>query len=264
MSSRISLEIITPEIASEYLKKNSSNRKLKFANVRAYVADMKDGKWTPGLSMIQFYESGDIADGQNRLKAIELSGIPQSFFVRRGLKREDGLNIDRHAPRTLSDAARIAGVSDSVSNAIWSVARAVDTGTRDSPVMSHSQKLEIIARHREASEWALSKVKNASGIKVAAVTAAVARAYYAENDLDRLEKFCYVISTGFANGLNETAAVAIRNYLLANPKVTVPREGFRDTFLKIQNAIGYFMRGKPLTVIKSVGSEAYALKTVKE
>jgi hypothetical protein len=69
------------------------------------------------------------------------------------------------------------------------------------------------------------------------------------------------MSTGFFDGDKETAAVALRNYMLTKGSATSSAPLWRDTFLKAMNAIHYFMRGKKLTVIKAVKEEAYPLPT---
>lgn len=253
------LEIITPAKAEAYLNANKSNRTLRDGVVEKYANDMLKGRWTQCTAPIVFYEDGDIADGQHRLWAIIQANTPQSLYVLHNLPREAGLNIDTGAPRTLVDNARISGVDSTLSNTLVALVRAIETGERAKGAMSNSDQLALVERHREPAEWAIKHGPVGRGIRNAIVLAAIARAYMHEKDHDKLARYCTVLGNGFSDGAKETAAVAMRNYLLANSTQMANVTFWRDTFLKVQNSIAYFMKGRQLTVIKRVSEETYPL-----
>ena len=253
-------EQVTPKMAEAWLNANKSNRSLREGVVEQYAADMRAGRWTNCTQPIAFYDDGDLADGQHRLYAIVESGEPQEFNIMRGLCRADGLNIDTGLGRTLVDNGRISGLDTGLSAGLVGAARACQTGMPSAGRLSNAQKLEIVAEHREACEWAISKLPHTKNICNSAVLGAVARAWYYENDLDRLEKFCKALGTGFSDGDADSAAIAMRNYMLERPGMAAGPAMWRDTFLKVQNAISYFMKRQRLTVIKGVKDEAYPLK----
>lgn len=257
------VERVTPQKAEAWLNQNKSNRKLREGVVERYAEDMKNGRWTRCTAAIAFYKDGDVADGQHRLWAIVESGCPQSMIVVRDLDREDGLNIDTGLSRDIIDAGRISGKDPDLSRALMSAARAIAFGdaANGHVAQSNAAKLEYVDAHREAAQWAATNVKRVRYLSNAPVLGAVGRAFYhLGSDLARLKRFCDVLGDGFSSGDSESAAVALRNYLLARNSTAATNACWRDTFLKAQNAIAYFMAGKKLTVIKSIADEAYPLK----
>jgi hypothetical protein len=260
----VTMETITPHKAESWLNLNTSNRPLRNGVAEKYAADMAAGRWTNCPEPISFYADDSLADGQHRLFAISLSGQTIKMPVARGLRKEDGLNINTGLGRSLVDNARISGADPELSTALVGAARAVAQGTQPAGSMSNSAKLELVNEHREAAQWAVSNCRRTRYLCNAVIMGAIARAYYHERDKARLERFCEVLATGHSNGETESAAVSIRNYLISRASASSSALNWRDTFLKVQNAISYFMRGRKLTVIKGVAEEAYPLKAGKK
>jgi len=256
----ITVESVGPKAAEAWLNANKSNRRLRDGIVEKYAADMKSGRWTSCPEPISFYDDGDVADGQHRLFAIIESDTEQIFPICRGLKRVDGLNLNTGLSRTLVDNARISKTDDGLSKALISTARAIEFGTISvGRTVSNGETLAIVAKHREAAAFACSEVRRKSLLCGTVVTGAVGRAYAAGVDHDKLRRFCDVLGCGLYNGDNETPAIAIRNYLLEKGAVLSSSGLWVDTFMKVQNAIRYFVDGRKLTVIKGVSEEAYPL-----
>ena len=266
----VTVEKITPAKAEKLLNKNKLNRKLRNGIVEKYAADMRNGKWTHCTDPIAFYEgSHDIADGQHRLWAIVETKIPQTFIVVRGLDRASGLNIDTGFNRSLVDAASISGVNDGVTHLLIAVTRAVATGLRGDNSRfgtSNATKLGYIEAHGEAARWAIEHGPKTRAFAHSLVLAAIARAWYHEDDKERLIAFCHVLTKGFMDHEGDSAAVALRNMLVAihTSHGFGSRDVWRDAFLKAQNAIKYFMKHKPLKILKSVQDEVYPLPTERK
>lgn len=260
---RVTAEDFDPKRAEQVLEKNTTNRKLRDGVAEAYGLDMEAGRWTTCPDPICFYDDGALADGQHRMEAIVLSGTTQRFIVVYDLPREAGLNIDRGVPRNIVDNARISGLNEHLSNDLLSVTRAIELGGASANRrVTDSERLDMIAKHMEAAQWAISHTPKGRAWNNAIIKAALARAWYHETDHDRLGEFCDVIRTGQMNGKRDSAAVAIREYLtnMAMKGISPTSSGFwRDTFLKVQNAIHRFMRGEQLTVIRGVSDEAYPI-----
>lgn len=256
----IQTERVTPKKAEQWINRNTGNRKLREGVAEAYAEDMKNGKWTECLDPIAFYENGDLANGQHRLWAIIESGTTQEFLVARNVPRDAGLNIDVGLARTLVDNARISGVDPGLSNEMVAVSRFIEEGDTQRGKLTNAQRLEFVNMHREAAEWTISHGPRGKGLRSMATLAAVGRAWYAEQDRDKIARFCEVVSTGLANGKEEHAAICLRNYLIAGRDSRMTgrwTDTARAIFLKTMNAISYFMRGKTLSVIKNVKDEAY-------
>lgn len=258
------LEQITPAKAEQYLNRNKANRKLREGIAERYAHDMKTGHWTECPVPISFYEDGDIADGQHRLFAIVESEKTITFLVLHGLSREAGLNIDTGLSRTIVDNARISGLDDGLSNSLVALAPFYHAGKPNKGndkggALSNADKLALIARYRAVLDWAIANGPTGKGLRNSPILAAVARAYANGRDPERLRAFAVVLSKGFANGPEDSAAIALRNYIIGRDRRLAAQEG-RDLFMKTMNAIHYFVRRRQLNLIKVVREEIYPLK----
>lgn len=260
------IEVITPEKAEKYLLANKGNRAMRAGVAEKYAADMAAGRWTECLAPIAFYSDGEVADGQHRLWAIIESGSEQTFIVVRDFPREAGLNVDTGLTRSLVDNAKISGDDKTLSNTLIAVAKGIEdgdsSGMRKSP-RSNAETLATVERHRAAAEWVVHNAPVGRGLRNAPVMSALGRAWYSESDKDRLGYFSKVVSKGITNnGDEDSAAIALRNYLqmkLVDGVALTTSMHWRDTFLKAQNAIRYFMLRKPLRTIRVVSDEAYPI-----
>lgn len=258
-------ELVTPAKATKWLNANKTNRKLRDGLVEKYAFDMAHGLWTECPEPITFYEDGDVADGQHRLWAIIESVTSIWFTVHRGLPRPAGLNINTGLNRNLVDNAHISGTDRGLSHSLVATARAVTQGQKQSKAtvgrgLSFSEKIAMVDAHREACSWAIANGPKGRMFAQSIIQAAIARAWYHEDDKARLAHFGKVVTSGFMTEDGDGAAIAVRNYLITNGSGLDRTESWRDTFLKAQNAIRYFMRRKKLTIIKSVKDEVYPLK----
>lgn len=256
-------ERVTPAMAERWLNAhNNANRSLREGIVERYAQDMLAGKWSNCIDPIAFYDDGELADGQHRLYAICESQTVQTFIIVRGLSRADGLNIDTGITRNIVDNAKISGEDTELSHELLATCRAVHFGDSRAPegFDSIAARLKVVEVHREAAAWAVHNGPRGRHLRNAATLAAVARAYpYHPHDLERLHRFGEVVTSGMSTESSEFAAVTLRNYLIQNAGHCLLRATWRETFLKAQNALAYFMRGKPLTHIKGVKDEAYPI-----
>jgi hypothetical protein len=255
----ITTERVTPAKAEKMLNLNKGNRKLRPGVAEKYAKDMLSGQWTKCPTPISFYADGDIADGQHRLWAVIESGTTQTFFIVRGLSRADGLNIDTGLSRSVVDNARISGVDTDLSLTMIAVARGMREGAGANGTMSNAMKIHMVNSVREAAQFAVSFGPRGKGLRNAVVLSAFGRAWYHEPDKDRLRRFGEVMGSGFADGESESAAIAFRNYMMSKGASASTGGNWRDSFMKAQNAIWYFMRGKSLMTIKTVSDEAYPM-----
>ena len=70
------IELITPDLARQYLKRNSScNKALDEGKVNTLVKKIHSGKWDPNGDAIYFDHGDVLANGQHRMHAIVRSGI---------------------------------------------------------------------------------------------------------------------------------------------------------------------------------------------
>jgi hypothetical protein len=238
-------ERITPKRAEQLLNQNTCNRGLRSGLVEKYAADMKAGRWTECAADIVIYENNEIADGQHRLYAIVESGAAQEFFVKYNFPKDAALNVDTGASRSYLDNKKIAH-GELVSK----------------PALSATDALVT-----KYAEWVAKAQRHVASIRIlgrASVIAAIARAYMAGEPEDSLLRFAEVYSKGFANGEHESAAVSLRNAVMQHAARGINNAlAERELFLKAQNAIQYFVKGKKLTILKVIEAEAYPLQKAK-
>lgn len=104
---RTSIELITPEVAAEYLANNyESNRPVRKTYVSTLAQSMLDGEFVSmnGQTIVLGADDGKLYDGQHRLMAIVQSGVAQEMLV----ARVDGgigtyMSLDAGTPRRAAD-----------------------------------------------------------------------------------------------------------------------------------------------------------------
>lgn len=104
-------ETITPERAEEYLRLNTSNRKLRDMHVNRIAKEIVEGKWIVTGDAIRFNGS-TLVDGQHRLKACVKAKLPIHTLVVRGLAADVYSHIDTNAiQRQASDVLGMHGIA---------------------------------------------------------------------------------------------------------------------------------------------------------
>ena len=102
-------ELVTPEVAAQYLRSNIINRKLRPATVKRYEEEMRQDSWTLTSDAIAFDEEGNLIQGQHRLSAVVSTGLAQPFWVARNMPTESRQNLDCGTKRQLHDRLTISG-----------------------------------------------------------------------------------------------------------------------------------------------------------
>lgn len=120
---QINVEYITPQLASEYLKKNTMNRPVNPTHLRHVCRQMREGIWKSNGDSIRFAHTGELLDGQHRLIAICQTGASQEMIVIRGLDREVFNTIDSGKKRGANDVLSLSGYKNA--NNVASVARMI-------------------------------------------------------------------------------------------------------------------------------------------
>lgn len=106
---KMQIELVTPEMALKWLAANPSNRPVSDPVVRQYAADMKAHRWKTTHQGIAFDRSGDLLDGQHRLRAVIRAGVPVRMLVFRDCDRATFDRLDTGRKRTAADALSIDG-----------------------------------------------------------------------------------------------------------------------------------------------------------
>jgi hypothetical protein len=119
----ITVELITPRRAQEYLGFNISNRNLRSGHIDALARDITADHWQLTHMPLAFDMDGNLIDGQHRLHAILKAGTPQPMIVVRGVHKSVQEVIDAGAARSGADALKLSGRVDVNHPAVAAVAR---------------------------------------------------------------------------------------------------------------------------------------------
>lgn len=150
--------LITPELAESLLEQNTNNRKLKERMVQSFMHDMKAGKWDPDASDIKFARTGELIDGQHRLRACIEAGVPFPTLVRTCVNKDARQRVDTGTRRSAADAIKMAGYGNYQATLGAAVGLRVryerfigeprrELDTYRMPAMTHDEVLEYLTKH---------------------------------------------------------------------------------------------------------------------
>lgn len=105
----VSIEVITPAIAANWLKQNNKNRPLSETLVNKYSSAMRRGEWILTGESICFSEEGVLTNGQHRLSAVVKSGVSIKTVVVRSVKAEAFNVTDTGKSRCAADVLALNG-----------------------------------------------------------------------------------------------------------------------------------------------------------
>ena len=201
--------LVTPQIAKYYLTKNKVNRNLSNAVVARYARDMSAGAWDMTGEPISFDTDGNLSNGQHRINAIIMADTAILMSVIHGV--DLGANIDSGNARTNTNRYQIKyGDSTYTSNvnADMNVLSLVIYGRSKSTLL---ELYKMYSYFRSAVEdiYIIPNISNDSSVYRAACIIGISEY---EMSLQTIERFLYVIRSGFVKGEYENQAVALRQY----------------------------------------------------
>lgn len=249
---------ITPDMASSFLEKNTSNRSLSKETVKAYSSDMMNGNWSTTHQGIAFYDDGTLADGQHRLHAIVNSGVTVTMMVTTGIPRKDCLNIDNHRIRKTHDAFKIAGQDDWISDqSVVSMARMSLSIFKKKDKASNIEILEFIESNKPHFLFVKTiTAQHRKGISAPLLAALVAahKSGIAESILSELVSILY---SGISSEPYHVTAIKLRDVLRDTKQSGSTAR--KEIFLKSQRAIQAFSIKQPISKLYTPETPIYEL-----
>lgn len=187
---------VTPEMATLWLERNKNNRNVLHERVKEYAQDMLTGKWRLTHQGIAFDETGELLDGQHRLMAVEMAGVPVQMNVTTGVEHKDGevLEIDTGRVRTYKNIMQMAGVNDPVYTTMSAVIM-LFLRLKMSAVRVHAQHhvvSDYIQRHYDEVSFiadAFGYTSRGKKHAPAIIAAAALSALYGHENRDAISKF---------------------------------------------------------------------------
>jgi hypothetical protein len=109
--------LVTPAQADEWLKGNTKNRNLAPTVAEGYATDMREKRWQYNYQAILIAYDGTIIDGQHRLRACVMAGVPFETDVVFGADKETMHSVDINYPRSAAHIAQLDGVQNAAAAA---------------------------------------------------------------------------------------------------------------------------------------------------
>ncbi len=215
---QVSIENITPAVASTMLKNRPYQRRIRPATVGLYVYQMQKGLWRDTGEAIKIDTEGNLCDGQHRLTAIVESGVSLDMLVVRNIHASAFDAMDQGAPRTPGDTLSRAGFkhADSIA-AVCANLRRLDKRTMTfSTGFTHKIPREETRRFAEARRTRLeSAVQYATSIKGLAGASILGTFFYLVEyiDQEKASTFSEGLRTGASLEIN-SPVLRVRNRLL--------------------------------------------------
>lgn len=228
---------VTPHLATEMLKRNTDNRQLYTNQVTSLVADIKGGRWHLNGEAIVFAASGELNDGQHRLRAIVEAGVAVQSALVFGVSRESRITLDSGRRRYAQDHLHFDGYSNATTAA--AIVRAVlgyelANGAhchfaRHSTIVQQLERARADDGIREAASWgnyAYSYCRSLiSGSQIGL-------ALYLLAQIDPLDAGHYCEQVAFGENLKRTDPAYVVRKVLAktqrrDPRLAVVLRGWR-------------------------------------
>jgi hypothetical protein len=255
----VGLQTITPTQAGYWLSHcNPKNRPINKSHVQRLAHDMKSGRWKVTNQGIAFGPNGQLLDGQHRLSAVVLSGVPIEAYVFNNIEAESQLVLDQGAKRSTQHAITLQGGLGVVSNFKMATLRMMVNGYQSRrAILSVQEERDLLVQHDDAVEFALSCMPKKSaltrGIVTSATSGVIARAWYSQ-DPDELSRFCDVLASSMASEKRDMTIISLRNYLLSS----AGRGGaalLTERYAKTQRVLHAWLNGELMTKVYGINSK---------
>lgn len=176
-SIKTTLMWVTPEMAGQWLEKNTHNRKTRPRGSNTYVREIKEGRWHVIHQGIAFDSKGLLVDGQHRLLAVCDAGISIPLMVTFGLPAGSMEAVDRGMKRSIPDILQLEHAipnSSRISSLVAVIAACVHSLDT---TMTPGVAMEIYRQHKPSLDWAASSLPQRGSLWAAPIVSAFAVGY---------------------------------------------------------------------------------------
>jgi hypothetical protein len=151
----VAVELITPEMAQQYMGRNENNRPLSKTTVLKYARALRQGEWVLNGEAIVFDSDGRMGQGQHRLEAIINSGIAMSVVVIRGVDPKAFATYDGGRNRRASDILALDGETNTraLASAVSGYIIASGGSHWDLSLLTNSSILEYVHKAPSIRFW---------------------------------------------------------------------------------------------------------------
>lgn len=107
----VKIQTVTPKMAQAWLEGNVDNRRLRESRVLHFSKILQLGEWDLTGDAIVFDDQGVLINGQHRLTAIVVTGIPARLLILRGVPSSAQEVMDQGLSRNLGDQLHRRGIA---------------------------------------------------------------------------------------------------------------------------------------------------------
>lgn len=252
--------LVTPSQAQLWLDIAAKNRKLNQARIAKYADAMTRGDWLITSQGIAFDEQGALTDGQHRLHAIVKSQVSVMMLVVTTLPNKSQMVLDQgylrqaHDQIALREGWKVFPIHTAIAKAMIKSVGGEGHRQRQLDVRDVQLLNRYYVKHHKAIEFVVAQTFDKyklPGVLIAPSLAPIARAYYTV-DINLLTRFCEILSIGMSGegiGSKDTAAVVLRNWLLAGRDKGLSARAYGDRFAiykKTEVALRAFVNGESI------------------
>ena len=257
---RISTEVVTPELASQILERNTSNRNIRQHRVMQMASDMANGRWVENGETIKIATDGTLIDGQHRLWAVVESGKSIPLVIIENLPKEAQATIDIGSQRTVADVVGMRGVSNA--NLLSAIATLVlkyqqipdNVWSGPAAAITKPMVVEFIEQNLPLLQQATAMAMDLGHIRLrnSAYGAAVF-VIASQGSSEYLEDFHRGVQTGAELGMKDPRLV-LRNYALNRNQ---QHTGWvsQQTMAVVLKAFNAYVRGKEVSLFRFTRDE---------
>lgn len=235
-------EMVTPELAKDWLIKNKNMRPINKYAVAQYKDEILTGNYRQNGEVIIFDSDGFLRDGQHRLKAIIEAGVAVPLNVVRGVDPDQCDVFDIGGKRTLKQIVGVDATSVGVS-----LAGRIVSGLSAVRIVP-GKTSEYYFAHKEDCEWAANVTRlgnnHAVGKKLGCQIAAYL-AYRNGVSKDEIEIFFRIMNSNEPKFAREcTAPLKVFKILTSEYKGNSGREQIKKLTSIVLQAILDFTKGQ--------------------
>lgn len=256
----VTIETITPHLASMYLAKNTDNRPVRTSRITHLARLMRNGEWRLAPDSIAFDDRGTLINGQHRLRAVVLSEVACAFIVARGFPRDTFLVTDAGAKRSTADALAIshaASGSFRVAASAISLVIKYHEGKITNAYSANTTTPAQIVEYAKANPHIDDSVRFGGRLSKIVAPSVAAFAHHLFHSIDAVDagEFCSLLETG--EGLCKGhPAHTLREKLITNrgSLAKLRQEHVAAYMIRAWNA---FRRGEELKILRWSTSDPF-------
>jgi hypothetical protein len=251
------LLVVTPEMARQWLNRNSFNRPLKPRLVDKYVRQINAGNWHRTHQGVAFDPLGVIVDGQHRLWAIVQSGkaVPILIFLNEDSSVHE--SIDGGRSRSLLDVVRLELRDNTIKNRHILVAKAMWAGRycANQDDLTAAEVGNLLRNFHSPIRFAVDLLER-SNVENNVVMGVLARAYQTVPQ-EQLLEFSRILRTGNGSHPSTKIVLAFRNWLLClKDRQEATR---RDIYKRTETVLDAFLKNQTTCDMVADHKEFYPL-----